>query len=205
VVDGHSAQHEALRQAVREEANARLRESWADASGGDILDDIRRGVARYASDPWPFAGAISATRDGHTRWFASQAEAEAWLAGSEPVRAAEAELPAGWREADKGRNFMPGTLVHVSDSERVMVWPRGEAWLWISTTAGARDYVPTRDEAMARALGWEPDRHGIWRYKFSCWASDQGGGPWEASNAGAARGGFRSLPHAIAWCRGDDY
>src|SRR5690348_854690 len=41
------------------------------------------------------ASRVSATRDGETRWFDSAAEAQAWLDGGEPVRAAEA-LPAGW-------------------------------------------------------------------------------------------------------------
>ncbi|HEX2679583.1 MAG TPA: hypothetical protein VHM19_23195 [Polyangiales bacterium] len=112
-----------------------------------------------------------------------------------------------------------GSFTHLSNA---VVWPVDDgSWNYCGPCsheelehARARDgHAPTRDEAMALALGWAKDP--LYPGGWSCAVDNlirqvavpKRGGDWDAYRivdgaTSAARRG--TLPHAIAWCRGDD-
>jgi hypothetical protein len=119
------------------------------------------------------------------------------------AEAAEALAP-GWRPADHGCVHACGAWV-----ARV-VKPGRDAWAWGRSWSGlcrSDDHVDSRDEAMARSLGWERENPSVWRGTGGkvISADSRRDDRWFAAEPKHAsdRGREGSLPHAIAWCRGE--
>lgn len=117
------------------------------------------------------------------------------------------ELAPGWAED----RYLGGTQ-YVHKSARV--WAACNRWYYKQGSGhGVPDEirgVETRDEAMARALGWFPEGASSWFFK----KTDRTGRMQVESAKGffsafrgcptwAERHGLASLPHAVAWCRGE--
>lgn len=150
---------------------------------------------------------ISATRDGETLWFTSQPAADAWLGRREEQPKVE-ELAPGWRVSPHGQTMGRRQYSH---EKGVDVWEAGDCWAFTVRPKQVtyESTAPTRDEAMARALGWvKHETLPGWKLPgtdgyVSPYPRDRWGADSVRTGCPSSGDGFPSLPHAIAWARGD--
>lgn len=135
------------------------------------------------------------------------------------LAAQEQGLAVGW-ERDKRVEepaCVGGHDEHYRHKTNAAVWRMGAEWSFASATSDLRDGVaPTRDEAMALALGWTQATGvpGRWYVhvrdgKHHVVDGDDGGEVLRVVPGGGLpewcqRSDFPSLPHAIAWAMGHD-
>jgi hypothetical protein len=181
-------------------------------------------AAWHAPKPAAEARCISATGNGG---LAPQARPSAWdglchcgPCNTErarihrerpPATPADEALAPGWSDSTKPE-YGQARFSHASGMK---VWQRTDLIGWVygpkdavSATCPRSGEAPTRDEAMALALGWERVNGTDWQLKGAAngmCASVASDGIWFAIPAqGRGRAGFPSLPHAVAWAMGHE-
>lgn len=127
--------------------------------------------------------------------------------GRELAREQQGEaLAPGWEKAGKSRTHKSGAYVFPSSEQSGMY-----CYCSAESSRSYEGRAPTRDEAMALALGWERSKRCAvvpdWELKgadHGMCASSLDGSTWLAINdRDQHKDGLPSLPHAIAWARGD--